>query len=107
MWISKKEHEAILQRLNALENRGIDEIIKEFDLGLHKEILELREDFERELRNLRLKMNEYDRAVRNDMESGLLGLTKTFDSRLSSLGDKRGIVTDLLKKIASMEDVHS
>lgn len=46
---------------------------------------------------------ERDRLLREDLDLGLTGLASHVDKRLNHLGEKKGIVVDLLKKLAKLE----
>jgi hypothetical protein len=70
---------------------------------LNKDIHELREILHLEGRRVNLKIDERDKLLRDNMESCFTGLVVNIDRKLSSIGDKRGIVTDLLKRIAYLE----
>jgi hypothetical protein len=48
-------------------------------------------------------LRENQIKLRDDMDLGLDGIIKVFEMKLESLGYKKSIVTDLLKKIAKLE----
>ena len=72
-------------------------------LSLKRDIGLIQEKLEIECRKSNSKIDEKERLIRDDMESGFLGLTKQIDKRLEKLGDKKGIIVDLLKRIAQLE----
>lgn len=82
--------------------RGNNEISSNF-MKLDADIHNLREKLELDVRKNGFKVDEKDRLLRNDMELCFTGLVKNIDRKLELLGDKKGIVTDLLKRIAFLE----
>ena len=49
------------------------------------------------------KMLDVEVRLRDELEFALRGLMTTLDKRLKDMGENKGIVTDLLKKIAKLE----
>ena len=118
MWVSNIEFKKLVDRVKFLEGENetrvkqIVSTIEDLDakiIRVNRDLVNALENMFIENKRINLKMDEYDRQLREDMERGFTGVVRTFDKRLEQLGDKRGIVTDLLKKIASLEntDVHS
>ena len=70
---------------------------------LNKEILRVEENASTNDRRINIKINESERLLKDELETSIIGLTKIIDDKIGTLGDKRGIVTDLLKKIAKLE----
>ena len=115
--IIKKDNEALRLKIAILEEEVNDarEFFNHqfsiFENNLRndeRKLLMTSEDIKAELRMLNIRIDDKERAVRYDMESAVTGSVKAFDERLNMLGEKRGIVMDLLKKIAKLEgdDVH-
>ncbi len=50
-----------------------------------------------------IRMDENSLLLRQEIETSVSNLIQIFNKRLDALGDKRGMVTDLLKKIAKLE----
>ena len=102
----EKENEVRLAQVLELEKRLEDSLVSMADKfnKLYKQILTLQENSAIDDRKTNLKIDEYDRQLREDMERGFTGIMRTFDKRLEQMGEKRGIVMDLLKKIASLEN---
>lgn len=50
-----------------------------------------------------LKLNESERILREEMELGISIITKRLDRKLEILGDRKGLVIDLMKRIAELE----
>ena len=71
--------------------------------ALNKEVLRVEGEFGVNLQKTSIKIDEKERQVREDLERSITTVIRMFDSRLEGLGDKRAIVTDLLKKIAKLE----
>lgn len=71
--------------------------------SLQKEVLCVKADIENNVKLLNHKLNEKERLIREDVELGFTGLTRNLDKKLELLGDKRGIVTELLKRNAKLE----
>ena len=72
----------------------------------------LRETMFSDQKSFNLTIRELREEFKEILEYSMTGLIKNFDRKLSLLGDKKGIVTDLLKRIAFLEgqvkeDVHS
>ena len=80
--------------------------LSKLDVDIHG----LRERIELESRKTNLRIDEKDRLLRDMVETCLTGLVMNIDRKLSLLGDRKGVVTDLLKRIAFLEgqvkDVH-
>ena len=112
MWVSNIEFNKLVKRVEFLEQEN-ESRVKQINIAveglvdkankIQKEQLALLESVSNDNRRIHLKIDEYDRQLREDMERGFTGVVRTFDKRLESLGDKKGIVTDLLKKIARLE----
>lgn len=100
-----KNFDDIERRLNSdEENNGL------VYLSINKEISNLHEHMDNQLRRNNLKIDEKESQLRQEFEIAITGLTKNFDKKFELLGDKKGIVTTLLKRIAELEglveDVH-
>jgi len=50
-----------------------------------------------------IRMDENSLLLRQEIETSVSNLIQIFNKRLDALGEKRGMVTDLLKKIAKLE----
>ena len=72
-------------------------------LELEKRINFLSEEIEIKYKINHLKIDQKERFLREEMELSLTGLISQIDKKFESLGDKKGIVTDLLKRIAFLE----
>lgn len=75
--------------------------------GLNRDIFQTKEDLtilidglKRDVKHLQVK----DLENKEELEIGLEGIIKVFNEKFESLGTKKSIVTDLLKKIAKLED---
>ena len=81
------------------------DILRELDMFkvLEKDILDLKEDLDMLYKRILTKLDERDKITRADFETSLVVLTKRVDVKLDTLGDKRGTVTELLKRIAKLE----
>ena len=73
--------------------------LNKLDVDIHG----LRERLELDSRKTNLRIDEKDRLLRDNMETCFTGLVMNIDRKLSLLGDKKGTVTDLLKRIAFLE----
>lgn len=125
-WLDKKIDDCVAKRMES-QNSALDdfesklrtfrenfeELDKSFALEksetfdtlrkLNEDIHILREKMELESRRVNLRMDEKDKLLRENMETCFTGLIMRIDNKLSLLGDKKGIVTDLLKRIAYLE----
>ena len=63
----------------------------------------LRDDLNQSNAHLSSLIKERDRYLRDDLELSVTGMTRLLDKRLEALGDKKGLVVDLLKRIAFLE----
>ena len=100
-----KEIGELNKRFNEIETRfSVDEEENgRIQLYINKDILHLREHLENELKRDSLRIDEKESQLRQELEAVVTGLTKVIDKRLEELGDKKGIVTSLLKRIAELE----
>ena len=76
-----------------------NDIIKE----LKKENIILNEDLKRYYHKNNLTIALKEESIREDMESCLTTLSKNLDRKLDNLGSKKGVVVELLKRIAQLE----
>lgn len=80
--------------------------ISDFDSAINRidrEILDRQTAISLELKKLNLKIDERERQMRDDYEVAISVAIKTIDKRLGNMGEKKGVVTDLLKRIAALE----
>lgn len=75
----------------------LDAITKEFDA--------YREDVNLRFKKLGILLNEKLEANKDDLELTLIGISKSFDSKINVLSDGKPLVTDLLRQIARLEGV--
>ena len=125
-WMDKIVDDAVVKRLNEQSSiiDGFESRLREFNARLenlenllstekletsdslkklNEDIHIQREKFELESRRVNMRIDEKDKLLRENMESCFTGLIVRLDRKLESLGDKKGIVTDLLKRIAYLE----
>ena len=102
---NKKEIDELKRKYDFIDTKINME--SEDNLSIHrsinKEILNLRGYLDNELKRKSLKIDENNRLLKEDLDSSLTGLTKHLDKKLELLGDKKGIVVGLLKRIAELE----
>jgi hypothetical protein len=67
------------------------------------EALGMHETHVHQVNALAKKMNDREEINREDLELRLTGFVGIINKKLETLGDKRGIVVDLLKRIAFLE----
>lgn len=103
----KKESILFHMALKKLDQRIEQGLIQNTEVS-RKELfglrMELQEEFSINHRRLNLKIEERERQVREDNEIAIAGMSKILDKRLETLGEKKGLVVDLLKKVARLEN---
>lgn len=97
----------VLHAIKDLSNR-VDEFSR--DVSNVNKYVDIREQLIRESmfnveKTINLKIREMQVDFKEDLELSSGGLMNFFDKRLNAMGEKKGIVTDLLKKIARLESV--
>lgn len=92
-------------RIKYLEEESL--LTKDKIISLNREIYQLKEGYSIEIDSIKKEIKDI-RAILNsskeDLEIGLEGIIKIFNQKFDSLGYKKSIVTELLKKIAKLED---
>ena len=93
------------------ELKSMQEILRKIDVNLiscrnYVDIREqlLRESFFNTEKSLNCSIRELRINSKDDIELAVSGLIKLIDNRLNGMSNKKSIVTDLLKKIAKLED---
>ena len=97
--LSHKKESDDFKSVYKIDNAEISSNFLKLDADIHN----LREKLELDVRKNGFRVDEKDRLLRSDMELCFTGLVKNIDKKLELLGDKKGIVTDLLKRIAYLE----
>ena len=97
--LSHKKESDDFKTVYKIDNAEISSNFLKLDADIHN----LREKVDIDVRKNGFRVDEKDRLLRNDMELCFTGLVKNIDKKLELLGDKKGIVTDLLKRIAYLE----
>lgn len=116
-WLRKIIHDVVLEQNNDLSREvtkiklDIEAIVTYINRikDVENRLLTLREDTDVHYRRLNIKIDDKEHLLREEFELNMSGLVKHIDKKLELLGNKKGIVTDLLKKIAQLEgdkDVH-
>lgn len=113
----EKENKELREKLELLKKDLEDEKVlwrKERDDSRHINAVSeqmIRESFFTADAGIYLKIREMQSDSKDELERSLTGMVKILDKRLEVLGDKKGIVTNLLKRIAELEglveNVHS
>lgn len=101
----KNKNMLLIEQLNELSVK-YDNLNKLFFTRLEatdNNILYFQEELSIIQRKFNLKSDNLNSDLRIHFETAISGLLKTIDNRLNNIGDNRGIVTDLLKKIAKLE----
>ena len=93
-----KKNDEIGRRIEIIENE-ITHNQRETDI----DITNIKQSLEIDLKRINLKIGERMQILSDDLDSSFTGLTKHLDKKLELLGDKKGIVVGLLKRIAELE----
>lgn len=86
------------------QNVTIGELNKRLQ-DIENDFVNFREDINNRIKRLNNLILEKLDIQKEDTESLLIGLEKTFSSKINNLSDGKPTVTDLLKKIAKLEAV--
>lgn len=110
-FLDKLIEESISKKIIIFTNKIIsleqDSILKDEKINLlNKQLHQSKQDSLLEIDSLRSDIrNINNKCSKNteDLEIGLEGIIKIFNDKFETLGYKKSIVTDLLKKIAKLE----